>query len=89
MLFSSFVNCVVLATIYAKENDIRKSMKMPMMRLFGSEFTWSLRDAVEYSGRHDQIYEKYFGKDAEEGMRGRNVLNRGGPQMHSFPGLNH
>ena len=86
--FSSFVNCIVLATIYAQENGIERvdSNKMPLMNIFGSEFNWALRDAIAYSGSYDQIYTKYFGEVRVED-RGRNMLNKGGPQIHSFPGL--
>jgi len=90
-LFSSFVNCVVLATIYAQENDIKKkkSEEMPLLSMFGDGFNWVARDAIGYSGSYDQLYEKYFSEVAEE-ERGRNILNeRGVPQIHSFPGLNH
>mmetsp|Transcript_35231 Transcript_35231/g.61868 ORF Transcript_35231/g.61868 Transcript_35231/m.61868 type:complete len:476 (-) Transcript_35231:287-1714(-) len=88
-IFSSFVNCVVLATIYAWENGIRREERkeMPLMSIFGSEFNWALRDAIYYSGSYDQIYTKHFGDVLEEN-RGRNILNnKGGPQIHSFPGL--
>jgi len=87
--FSSFVNCIVLATIYAQENSIERvdsNKLMPLMNIFGSEFTWALRDATAYSGSYDQIYTKYFGEVRVED-RGRNMLNKGGPQTHSFPGL--
>jgi len=108
-IFSSFVNCVVLATIYAWENGIRREERkeMPLMSIFGSEFNWALRDAIYYSGSYDQIYTKNFGGSVlgsvlnffnsipqnDIGMMadeeaGRNYLNeRGGPQIHSFPGL--
>ena len=89
VLISSFVNCVVLATIYAQENEIkrRKSKEMPLLPVFGSEFKWALRDAIYYSGSYDRIYKKHFGVVSEED-RGRNYLNEyGSPQIHSFPGL--
>jgi len=88
-IFSSFVNCVVLATIYAWENGIRREERkeMPLMSIFGSEFNWALRDAIYYSGSYDRIYKKHFGVVSEED-RGRNYLNEyGSPQIHSFPGL--
>jgi len=108
VLFSSFVNCIVLATIYAQEKGIKieEGKEMPSMTIFGSQFNWALRDAIAYSGSYDQIYTKSFGglssvllnffnsisqhdtnKTADE-EAGRNYLNeRGGPQIHSFPGL--
>ena len=87
-LFSSFVNIVVLATIYAQENDIvrSESRKMPLVSVFGRGFSWALRDAISYSGSYDGLYRKHFGDFAVN--RGRNTLNnKGGPQIHSFPGL--
>ena len=91
VLFSSFVNAVVVATIYAQENGIKmkQSKEMPLMSIFGSELKWALRDAISHLGNYDEIYRKNFGYVAEED-RGRNILNeKGGPQLHSFPGLTH
>ncbi|KAL9179839.1 hypothetical protein ACHAXT_007809 [Thalassiosira profunda] len=88
-LFSSFVNVAVLATIFAQENNIkrRRSKEMPLIDLFGPEFSWALRDAVSYSGSYDQLHSDNFG-DVEEEDRGRNVVNdQGLPQIASFPGL--
>ena len=49
-LFSSFVNCVVLATMYAEEEDIEKEnhRRIPQMSLFGPQFAWSLRDGKRH-----------------------------------------
>lgn len=89
VIFSSFVNCIVLATIYAQENGIRRgrSKEMPLLSLFGKDFEWALRDAIAYIGSYDQMLERNF-RSALEENRGRNRLNEnGGPQIHSFPGL--
>jgi len=88
-LFSSFVNAIVIATIYATEEGITKdkSNDMPLSNLFGGNFTWSLRDAIAYSGGYDELYKKHFG-DVSKVARGRNTLtNMGTPQIHSIPGL--
>lgn len=89
-MFSSFVDLIVLAPVYAQENDIRKERRvnrMPLVSIFGSELSWALRDVVSYSGNYDEIYTAHFGEVLEEG-RGRNRLNdESGPQMHSFDGL--
>ena len=90
-LFSSFVNCVVLATIYAEEEGIAKEeyKRIPQISLFGNLFAWSLRDTISYSGSYNELYTKHFGEhnDKDED-RGRNRLNDGdGPRIHSFPGL--
>jgi len=78
VLFSSFVNTIVLATIYAQEKGAEREE--------GKE-TWGIRDAIAYSGSYDQIYTNNFGNVAKQD-RGRNMLNdKGGPQLHSFPGL--
>lgn len=83
-LFPSFVNSIVLATIYAQENGIPD---MPLITLFGSDLRWSWRDAISYSGSHHRLVSKNFDNIADE-ERGRNVLNnKDGPQIHSFPGL--
>ena len=57
LLFSSFVNCAILATIYAAKN----SKEMPLLSIFGSEFDWALRDALNFGGSYDEIYSKNFG----------------------------
>ena len=65
---------------------------MPLTPIFGSEFSWSLRDAIEYSGSYDSIYKKNFG-NVPDNERGRNKVGvsiknvAGGAQIHSFPGL--
>jgi len=88
--FSSFVNCVVWATIYAEKESIGKEQnnQMPLLPWFGSEFEWALKDVIRYSGSYDEIYEKHFGDVAKED-RGRNQLNEQGPVQHSIPGLSH
>jgi len=86
-LFTSFVNCVVLATIYAQENKIEreKSSEMPLVSVFGSHFNWALRDAIVYSGSYEQVYLRNFGNNDTAAFRGRNTLNKGGPLMLSIP----
>jgi len=84
MLFSSFVNVVVAATLYADENGIQDATGMPLMSIFGDQFSWALRDAFVFSESYDSLYKDNFGSQA---ARGRNALNDGGPEMHSFPGL--
>ena len=68
--FSSFVNCVELATNYAQENISKsskgKSTVLPFIPLFGGEFKW-----VAYSGRYDKLYGKHFGNVSEEDRGGR------------------
>ena len=88
-LFSSFVNAIVISTIYAAENSIEqdRSTEMPLIYLFGGAFTWALRDAIAYSGSYDELYIKNFGNVLKED-RGRNALNEwSDPQIHSIPGL--
>ena len=89
MLFSSFVNCIVLGTIYAEENRLASVCgEPPLVSVFGSEYNWALRDAIAYSGSYDQIYTKTFSSgNSTESARGRNTLNIGGPMMHSLNGL--
>lgn len=88
-LFASFVNCIVLATIYDQENMLQreKSGEMPLVSVFGGDFNWALRDAIAYSGSYDQIYTKFFGKNVTEALRGRNTLSKGGSLLLSLPRL--
>eukprot|EP01083_Nonionella_stella_P250798 866048_1 len=89
VLFASFVNCIVLATIYAQENNVQreKSSEMPLVSVFGSHLNWALRDAIFYSGSYDQIYSRNYPSNVSETFRGRNNLNEGGPLMHSLSSL--
>jgi len=68
LLFTSFVNCVVLATIYAQEIGIKEkhSKRIPLASIFGSELKWALRDAISYFGRSDEIYAKHFVNSYQE-----------------------
>jgi len=86
VLFSSFVNCIVLATIFAQENGIQmeEHEKMPLSSIFGSNLKWALKDAFAFSGNYDQIYSKHFGSNVTESDKGRNTLNEGGPLLISF-----
>jgi len=78
VMFTSFVNFIILATIYAQEEGMERDK---------SEEIWVLRDVIAYSGSYDQIYKNNF-ENVTEGERGRNILNiNGDPQIHSFPGL--
>lgn len=92
-LLSSFVNAIVLATIYALEHGITRehSEEMPLSSIFGNNYDWALRDTVFYSGNWKDMYEKNFVNSPNyqllESAKGRNALNTGGPQIHSFPGL--
>ena len=89
LLLSSFVDVIVLGSIYAQENGIKRDdrLKMPQMTLFGNELTWALRDSVEYAGNYDEIYKKNFESNHTDETRGRNAVNQGGPLMLSRSGL--
>ena len=92
VLFSSFVNCIVLSTLYAAENAITKEVyvQMPLITIFGNEYLWALRDASSANGKYDEMYEKHFGiaKDSDPTSRTRNALNdEQNPQLLSLPGL--
>jgi len=87
-MFSLLVNTVVVGTIHAVKIGVEKeeSKEMPLMLMFGADAAWMMKDAISYSGSYDQLYRKNFGIIGEKD-RGRNTLNDGGPQLHSFPGL--
>jgi len=90
-IFSSFVNCIVLATVYAAEKGITKddNADMPTMTLFGKFYLWSLKDAISANGNYDEIYNANF-VETNETERGRNALNLNEfqhPQLFSIQGL--
>ena len=89
----SMTNTLFSQTIEAQEEiDRGQPVSMPLTTIFGNEFSWSLKDAIEYSGSYDKIYRKSFGNVPDED-RGRNKVGvsiknvAGGAQIHSFPGL--
>ena len=65
VLFSSWINTIVTSTIFAQENKIDKATSsfMPLVFVFGEAMNWDLKDAISYSGNHDEIYQKNFGKE--------------------------
>ena len=48
-VFASYVNSIILATVYAVRHRITKdsTLYMPAMTLFGKYFLWALKDAIE------------------------------------------
>ena len=91
VFFSSFVNLVVLGTIFAAEKSLGKEMssEMPLVSILGSELGWALRDAIAFGGNYNEIYDNNFGVDTFlETDRGRNKINSdGSPQHLAPPGL--
>ena len=77
VLFSSFVNAVVIATVYVVENDISRAgennMVMPLIGLFGSDLKWMLRDVINYIGSYDDIYLDTHGQDLDRGWNQVNL----------------
>ena len=88
-MFSSFVNCIVLSTIYATSEGIDKnnSFAMPSVTIFGMDMLWALKDAISANGNFDEMFSSNF--DDEDDIRGRNHLNsHQHPQLLDLPGLN-
>ena len=48
-VFASYVNSIILATVYAVHHGITQdsTVYMPAMTLFGKYFLWALKDAIE------------------------------------------
>eukprot|EP00804_Cyclotella_cryptica_P018122 CCRYP_005906-RB/>CCRYP_005906-RB protein AED:0.01 eAED:0.01 QI:1407/1/1/1/1/1/2/361/429 len=87
-MFSSFVNCIVLSTIYATSEGVDKnnSFALPSMTIFGKDMLWAMKDAISANGNYDEIFSKNF--IVEEELRGRNYLNsHQHPQLLDMPGL--
>ena len=85
-MFSSFVNCIVMSTIFALDNHIDKedSYLMPLISLFGNDMMWALRDAIVAAGNYNEMYFMNFG--TVDGSRGRNDLNsHEEPQLLDMP----
>ena len=48
-IFASYVDCIILATVYAVHEGITKEEEedMPTMTLFGKFYLWALKDAIQ------------------------------------------
>mmetsp|Transcript_29328 Transcript_29328/g.61828 ORF Transcript_29328/g.61828 Transcript_29328/m.61828 type:complete len:804 (+) Transcript_29328:229-2640(+) len=81
-LFSSFVNAVVTATIYAVRNGITgeiNSVRMPLIDTFGNDLQWMLRDVIASSGNYDEIFYQSYGIDVDRGFN-RVIVGGSRPQ---------
>jgi len=77
IVFSSFVNAVVTATIHAAREDITKDniIQMPIIGLFGDELQFMLKDVVSSIGNYDEIYDKSHNLGKYEGENASRVGN--------------
>ncbi|EJK69703.1 hypothetical protein THAOC_09013, partial [Thalassiosira oceanica] len=92
VMFSSFVNCVVVAVMEARRRQITEEfyLDMPLSAIFGSDLSWALRDAVKTSGNYGTMMKRNFPEyqlTGDDRDSTRNVLNTGQPMMHVYPGL--
>jgi hypothetical protein len=75
-----------MATIYAEEKFIvkKKSVRMPVVRLFGPGFVQMFRDAISPFGNYGEIYKLTVKEKIPRA--GRNHLNKipYGPQQLPF-----
>ena len=88
--WSSFVNWVVDGTIHAEENGItqRLSNSMPVINVFGGNFSRFFRDALHAVGNYGEIYERNLSPLLRRS--GRNTINsvsNPGPQHYVVPGF--
>lgn len=87
--WSTFVYWIVMAIVYAEEQDITSETaeKMPLLSLFGSDFVECLRNTIRGVGSYKEIYERNV--EAEVARSNPNFLNRFpyGPQHFALPGL--
>ena len=85
--WTNFVNWVVMATIYAEENNIVQttSNEMPLVSLFGPDLERMMRDTILAVGNYGEMYQRVLGQNATR--VGRNMLNVSpyGPQMYPLP----
>lgn len=87
--WSSFVNWVVISTMYAEEIGItqREGEKMPLQFLFGPLYTRVFRDVIQAVGNYAEMYERNIEPISSRG--GLNTLNQSpfGPQHYTNPGF--
>jgi len=86
--FSSFVHSIMLTTVYAQESGITQESNrgMPLISVFGTEYSWAMREAIAYSGSYDEMYHKHFGTSPLQ--RGRNQLNINETSQLLSPSMN-
>ena len=87
--FAQFVYWIVSAIFYAEEEGItlETAEEMPLVRLFGSRFSYIFRDAIGAVGSYAEIYARNIDDIFPRG--GPNLVNAllGGPQHYPYPGV--
>lgn len=87
--WSSFVRWVVSAIFFAEEEGIRqiRSIDMPLVNLFGTEYSSMFRNAISEVGNFGEIYERNI--EAGFPRASLNMLNSNpfGPQHYPYPGV--
>jgi len=81
---------VAEATVCAEESGIteRTSNSMPLVNLFGLDFSRMFRDAIGTVGNHGEIYSYNLEPDIpREGLNQLAQQNATGPLHLSFPGI--
>ena len=86
-VFAAFVYWVVEATFYAEEQGITKATasEMPLVSLFGSQYTRMFERIIGAVGNYGQIYERNLGSPRTGGNRLNSSPN--GPQHFVPPGV--
>ena len=88
-LWSSFVYWLNSGLVYAEEMgiDSSQSNNMPLINLFGNEYSRMLREAVQAVGNFGEIYQRNVEADVPRG--GLMTLNEVpyGPQLYPLPGF--
>ena len=87
--FAQFVYWIVSAIFYAEEQEItmETAEEMPLVRLFGSRFSFIFRDAIGAVGSYAEIYSRNIDDIFPRG--GPNLVNTllDGPQHYPYPGI--
>ena len=85
--WSDLVNWVVMASIYAEEENITSSTSanMPVVSLYGVEFLQMFRDTIFVMGSFAEVWNSTLQSSIPRA--GANLLNRGleGPQLYPIP----
>lgn len=85
--WSDFVFWVVMAIVYAEENDISQasSLQMPVVTLFGDSLKQMLRDCAVAVGSYSDLYNRTL--EPIIPRSGANLLNKNlyGPQLYPIP----
>ena len=87
--WSSFVYWVVSAIFFAEEHGISqlRSIEMPLVNLFGNDYSRMFRNAVGAVGNFGEMYNRNVASEVPRSRLNKLNTNPYGPQHYAYPGI--